>query len=221
MTGTAFDRFWELVSGAIALNSESFQQIQTLPFGTWMALLVVLIAGLSQAIGQGIVLFINRVKPLRFILSLAIAAILFAVGYIFWALSAWIASYLLFRQDASVEVVGRTLGLSYAPQMFSFLVALPYLGVPLSIVFSVWSFLTFLTGLKVALGVGIWPAFWCGVLGWAVFEVLQRTIGRPVAAIGRWVANTAAGVSLVTDLKELEQIVETGLQRSSGSNRKR
>jgi len=61
----------------------------------------------------------------------------------------------------------------------------------------------FLTGLKVALGLGIWQAFWwC----WAVFQVMQRTIG---STIGRWLKNTVAGVNLVTDLKELEQILET------------
>jgi len=40
-----------------------------------------------------------------------------------------------------------------------------------------------------------------------------------VAAIGRWLKNTVAGVNLVTDLKELEQILETGIQRASGDNR--
>lgn len=90
---------------------------------------------------------------------------------------------------------------------------------PISVLLSVWSFLAFLTGLKVALGLGIWQAFWCSALGWAVFQVMQRTIGRPVAAIGRWLKNTVAGVNLVTDLKELEQIVETGIQRASGDNR--
>ncbi len=215
MAETALDRFWELVSGAIALNPEAFELIQTLPLSTRAALYIVLLAGFSQAIAQGLVLFINRVKPFRFVLSLLIASILFAFGYIFWTLSTWLASNLLFGWDTSFFAVARTLGLAYAPLMLSFFVALPYLGVPISVLLSVWSFLTFLTGLRVALGIGVWQAFWCSALGWAVFEVLQRTIGRPVAGVGRWLANTAAGVTLVTNLRELEQIVETGVQRAS------
>ena len=219
MTETALDRFWELVSGAIALKEEPFELIQTLPLSTRAALYIVLSAGFSQAVGQGIVLFINRVKPLRFLLSLLIAAILFAFSYIFWTLSTWLATNILFRGNTSYFAVARTLGLAYAPLMLSFFVALPYLGVPISVLLSVWSFLAFLTGLKVALGLGMWQAFWCGALGWAVFEVVERTIGRPLAAIGHWLANTAAGVNLVTDLKDLERIVETGVQRASGNNR--
>lgn len=215
MAETALDRFWELVSGALALNPEAFKLIQTLPLSTRAALYIVLLAGFSQALGQGLVLFINRVKPFRFVLSLLIASILFAFGYIFWTLSTWLASNLLFGWDTSFFAVVRTLGLAYAPLMLSFFVALPYLGVPISVLLSVWSFLTFLTGLRVALGIGVWQAFWCSALGWAVFEVLQRTIGRPVAGVGRWLANTAAGVTLVTNLRELEQIVETGVQRAS------
>lgn len=37
----------------------------------------------------------------------------------------------------------------------------------------------------------------CVVLGWAVFQVLERTIGKPLETIGRWLANMAAGVQLV------------------------
>ena len=221
MPETALNRFWELVLGAIALNSEAYKLIQTLPYGTWAALYIVLSAGLSQALGQATVLFINRVKPFRFVLSLLIAAILFASSYIFWLLSTWLACYLFLGKSPAVVAVARTLGLAYAPLMLSFFVALPYLGVPISVLLSVWSLSAFLTGLKVILGLGIWQAFWCSALGWAVFQILQRTIGRPVTVVGRWLANTVAGVKLVTDLKELEQIVQTGVHSSTDNSRKR
>lgn len=219
MAETALDRFWELVSGAIALNPMVFELIQTLPFSTRTALYIVLLGGFSQAIGQGIVLFINQVKPLRFVLSLLIGSILFAFSYIFWTLSTWIVSDLLLWRNTSYLAVARSLGLAYAPLMLSFFVALPYLGVPISVLLSVWSLSAFLTGLQATLGISMWQAFWCSAFGWAVFQVLQRTIGRPVAAVGRWLANTAAGVKLVTDLKKLEQMVETRLQRVSSNNR--
>lgn len=63
---TAFNQFWHLVSGAFALNPEVFDQINTLPDGLTVALIIVLIAGLSQAIGQCIVLFANKVTPIVF-----------------------------------------------------------------------------------------------------------------------------------------------------------
>lgn len=215
MTETALNRFWELVGGALALNPDTFRSLETLDYSTRTALIVVLLAGFSQAIGQGIVLFMNRVKPFRFVLSLVIAAILFAFGYMFWTMSTWLAGELFFTRGVSLDVVTEILGFAYAPQLLSFFVALPYLGVPIGIVLSIWSFLASLIGLQVALELDLWQAFWCGILGWVVFEILQRTIGRPVAAIGRWVANTTAGVSLITNLQELEKIVETGMQQVS------
>ncbi|MBW4658280.1 MAG: hypothetical protein KME15_06370 [Drouetiella hepatica Uher 2000/2452] len=208
MAETAIAHLESLIFGALSLKSEAFQQIQVLSKGSQAALLVAFIAGFSQAIGQGIVLFSNQVRPLRFFLSLLMSALLFAFSYVFWALSTWAASILLFRGGwMTLPAVIRTLGLSYAPLIFSFLVALPYLGLPISTVLSIWSFLAFLTGLKAALGLNLWQAFGCGVLGWAVFEGLQRTIGRPLAGLGRWLTNTAAGVNLVTNLKDLERVV--------------
>ncbi|NJN86778.1 MAG: hypothetical protein HC881_11250 [Leptolyngbyaceae cyanobacterium SL_7_1] len=213
MTETALDRFWSLVGGAIMLRSEAFGQIEQLPLGIGVAIYVALLAGLSQSFGQGIVLFINRVKPFRFLLSLLIAAVLFGFSYLFWAFSTWLAAVILFAQTESLIDVVRTLGLSYAPLLLSFLVALPYLGMPASVVLSVWSFLSFLVGLRVALEISLEDAFWCAVLGWIVFQALQNTIGRPVAAIGQRVASSVAGVKLVTNLKDLEEIVENGIQQ--------
>ena len=209
MSETAFDQFWTLIGDAIALQSQGFEQIQLLPLGTQFALLIAFLAGLSQGIGQGIVLFINRVKPIRFVLSLLIGAILYAVSYLFWALSTWVVIRLFFSASISFIMVVRTLGLAYAPLILSFLGVMPYLGVPLLVVLSLWSLLAFVVGLKAIAGFGIWSVFACGALGWGVFQVLQRTIGRPVAEIGKRMKNIVAGVELVTDLKKVEQILST------------
>ena len=72
------DRFWEVLGYVFALNAEAFRIATTVPTGLQLALVVVLLAGLSQGIGQGIVLFLNQVKPIRFAISLAINALLFA-----------------------------------------------------------------------------------------------------------------------------------------------
>lgn len=214
---TALDKIWEILWGAIALQPRAFQLIDTLPVSNRLAFNIVLIAGLSQAIGQGIILFVNRVKPSRFILSVFLAAILYAVSYIFWGLSTWLVCYLFFEPSTSLFTVARVLGLAYTPQLFSLFIALPYLGVPISIVLSIWSFLAFLTGMNAVLDLGIWPAFWCAVLGWAVFQVLQRTIGRPITTLGHWLSNYVAGVDLIVDLKQIEKIIEIGVPASSRS----
>lgn len=103
------------------LKSEAFELIQILPLASNAALNVVLLAWFSQAVGQGIVLYVNRVKPIRFILSLLMASVLFAVSVGCWGLSAWLVSCVLY-DDAiiSYKIVWTTLGLAYAPLIFSF-----------------------------------------------------------------------------------------------------
>ena len=201
---------WDIEIGAISLSPDTYRRVVQSSSGGLISLVVLLLAGLSEAIAQGIVLFVNRVKPIRFVLSLAIASILFVFGFLFWAGSTWIVLKIFFGTRAPLIQLLITLAISFAPKIFSIFIALPYLGVPLSIALSIWSFLAFLVGIQATLGLDLWQGFWCGVLGWAVLQLLQRTVGRPVAGIGKWIRNSAAGVPLVTDLKDLERIVAQG-----------
>lgn len=212
MTQTALDRFWELASGALALNPEAFNLIQTLPQASTAAFYIVVVAGFSQSVGQGTVLFVNRVRPLRFLLSLFIGSVLFVFTVLFWGLSTWLVSFILFHANIHYDIVWSTLGFAYAPLILSFLVALPYLGVPIQVLLSIWTLLIFVMGLRVALGAGTWQALSCGVLGWIVFQIVQRTIGRPVAVLGKWLSNTVAGTHLVTDIQGVEQLLQAGPQ---------
>ena len=211
---TALDRFWSLVSGALLLNPEAFRLINILPDASKAALMLVLLAGLSQAIGQCVVLFINQVKPFRFFVSLLVAAILFVFSFEFWAFSTWLTGNILFKSNLDFSSVARTLSLSYAPPLFDFLGVLPYLGVPILVLLSVWSLLAMVTGLNVLAGLGIWGSFACAGFGWLVFQILQRTIGRPVTAFAQWLSNKVAGTELQRNRQELGNIVMAGNQTS-------
>ena len=68
----SLEQFWELLGWVLALKSEAFAQINTIPNGTAIAIIVVIAAGFSQTIAHSIILFLNRVKPIRFIFSLVI-----------------------------------------------------------------------------------------------------------------------------------------------------
>jgi hypothetical protein len=208
----AIAQMWKFVSGAMALQIDTYRQFEGAPLANRMALYIVLLAGFSEAIAQGTVLFINRVKPFRFALSIGIAAVLFVFGFLFWASSTWLATVIIFRTSESFGTLVRTLSLSFAPRLLSVFIALPYLGTPISFLLSVWSLLCFLVGLRAVLGITLWQAFACGILGWLVLQILERTIGRPFSALGRWIRNSAAGVPLVTNLRELERLVEQGRQ---------
>ena len=218
MNQTALDRFWQLLGWVLALKSETFEQINTLPHGSTVAIIVVLAASLSQVFAQSIILFINRVKPVRFVFSLLIGAVLFAFGYIFLVFSTWLIGFAPFTVEAPFGIVARTLGFSYAPLIFSLFGAMPYLGEPILSLLSLWHLLAMVVGVAAASNTGVWQAFGTVVLGWVTLWVSQRTIGQPIASFGRWVVSQVAGVELVTGRERLLAVQKRGLRSLSATN---
>ena len=72
MDQTVWQELWRLIRDVLLLKASTFRAINDVPESAIIALIVVLVAGLSQEIAQSIILFVNRVKPIRFVFSLLI-----------------------------------------------------------------------------------------------------------------------------------------------------
>jgi len=210
MTATTSYQFWDLLGGVFSLSLEAFQEIASLQRGILPSVLVVIFAGLSLAIGQSIVLFINRVKPIRFVFSLLLNAILFTFGFLFLAFSTWLICLLPWSVDVSFRTLIKVFGFSYAPQLFSFLGALPYAGLPILNVLSVWRLLAAVVGFEAAAGVDGATAFGYVAFGWVALQFLEGSIGQPIARLGQTLADRVAGVELVENRTELIERVQAG-----------
>ena len=208
---TAIDRFWNLVSGVLLLKSATFTSIVNLPLGLAASILIILLAGLSQTFGQSVMLFANRVRPLRFILSIAIAAVIFVFNYNFWVLSTWIVAKWIFGVNLTLVAIIKTLGFSYAPLLLGFLIVIPYFGMPILIVLSIWTLMAIATGLGAISHLGLWQAFECCLGGWLVMQVSQRIFGKAIAQITNDLVDWVAGVDLITEPDYIEQMLYTGL----------
>jgi predicted Abi (CAAX) family protease len=208
MGETTLEHLWELLGGIFSLNPAIFERVYVLSDAWRVALIVVLAAGLCRGVAESIVLFVNQVKPLRFGLSLLLEAILFTFGYLFWAGSIWLAGYLFLPQDIPFKIIAMVLGLSYAPYLFSFLGAMPYLGMPILRALAVWNLLAMAVGFSALAHIRPGEAFWHVIWGWIVLQVLQQTIGQPIVNLGRWLANRVAGVQLITQRQALAKTVE-------------
>jgi hypothetical protein len=210
-TETAINQFWSLVSGVFWLDAETFQTINNLPLSLIASILVVLLAGLSQTFGQSVMLFINRVRPLRFLLSVAIAAVLFVFNYNFWVFSTWLVAEWLFKVNLPLIEVIKTLGFSYAPLLLGFLMVIPYFGMPILVVLSIWTLLAIATGLGIISNLTIWQAFECCLGGWLVLQLSQRVVGKTIARVTSSLVDWVAGVELITEPDYLEQMLYSGL----------
>jgi len=215
MPEDAMSRFWELVGWVFALNAEAFRAVEALPRGMTVAVVIVLLAGLSQAIAQAAVLFLNQVKPLRFVLSLVLNALLFVAGFFFLVFSTWLITLLPWSSSISFSSLFKGLGTSYAPLLFSFLGALPYLGSPILALLSIWQLLALVVGFGAIANVSLSIAFGYVAFGWIVLQILQNTLGQPIANLGKRIANSVAGVELVTSRRELAGMVSDRAQSSA------
>ncbi|GAB4467495.1 MAG: hypothetical protein OHK0037_24310 [Elainellaceae cyanobacterium] len=210
MAETAWNQAAELIGGAFSLQIEAFRRIATLPGGLWLALLIVLLAGLALGVGQSIILFVNRVKPSRFVFSLLLNAILFAFGFLFLSLSTWLIGLLPGFARVPFPTLVTVLGLGYAPLLFSFLGAMPYLGYPIQNLLSVWNLLAMLVGFASVARLNASGALTYVLLGWVVKLLLEGTIAQPIAGLGKRLADRVAGVELTSSRRELREKLLAG-----------
>jgi hypothetical protein len=161
-----------------------------------MALIVVGLAGLSEALGQSLVLFINHVRPRRFVLAVLFSVLSYMVGYVLWTGSVWLVGTYTFGRDVTWVAVAAAVGLAYAPQILAFFELTPFFGSPFGVLLSLWSLLAILVALRAGLGLETWQAVAAGGLGWLLLQAWRRTLGLPIAALGRWLEQHAAGVPL-------------------------
>ncbi len=198
----------ELLLPALLLDKNAFLAIYEAPNGLLSALLTVLLAGVSTALGQSVTLFINQVSPRRFGFTVLVSSALYVFNYLVWALSLWGIGHGLFGSDVPLEQTVRTVGLGYAPLLFSFLAFVPFFGVGLGSLLSLWSLLAIVVGAQVGLELGLWQAALCGGLGWLMLQTVQRTVGRPLVTLSKWLRARAAGVERIREVLGTDDLVQ-------------
>lgn len=194
---------WQLILAAWALQSGAFQTVEAHPQGGALALTVLMLAGVSLTLGQSVVLFINRVNPLRFVLCLLVGALVFAIGVWFWVGSVWLIATLILGYKQSLPGVLRAVSLAHAPLLFGVFVLLPYLGTFVYRLLYVWTLLAILTALMATFQLNFWQALECGVLGWLFVEGLEHFAEQPVRAFLDWIWRITTGKPTRISVEEL------------------
>jgi len=187
-----------LIGGVLHLDRATFEAIEADPHGLRDALLVLLIAGTSETLGQCVVLILNRVSRLRFFTSLVLGGLELALEALVWIASVWIVVGLFGVARPSFVTAARVIGIGYAPLVLGFLVFLPYLGPLISRVLRVWVLLAVVLGVSVAFDLRPLAAAIAAALGflarWGLLwlfgfgvETVNRTLrgGRRVGAPGQ------------------------------------
>ena len=187
-----FSSFIETIRAALRLDPAVYAAVQMSAHGLRTAILVVCLASLSESLGQSLVLFINRVRPRRFILALGISSVSHMVGFLLWTVTVWAVSTYVFGASPGMIAIGAAVGLAHAPQLLAFFELTPFLGNPFALILSLWSMLAVIVAIDVGTGLPFWQAVVTGALGWVIIQVWRRSIGRPIYAFGNWIQRRAA-----------------------------
>lgn len=183
-------------TGEAEINAEFVLALIVLP--------TVFIAGASEAIGQCYVLFANRVRPFRFVLTICINILIFVAGFFVTVTSVWLVGRFIFGFDAAASRALIAVGVSYQPLWFGFLAVLPYFGsyIVLFLYFLVyWQ----LSRNLLQLGFTVQEAIVSSALSLMIVYFTRLTVGRPIMWFIGKLRNVVAGT-------RLEKTVEDALR---------
>ena len=76
-----------MLAEVLGLQPDALRTLNGAPHSWLIGALIVLAAGLSEALGQSVVLFANRVRPRRFALSIVLTALSYPVGILLFTVS--------------------------------------------------------------------------------------------------------------------------------------
>jgi Yip1 domain len=207
-----------VVARTLWLEPTVFQDTQFTEDGLRIALFTILFAGLSSQLGHSVILIANRVTPPRFVMSLAVGSAFYLFNVLVWSLSIWLLGRMFFK-DVGYWNILNVVGLAQAPHLFGFLVLLPFLGVPLGWLLSLYSLLALLVGIQTVFELPLWLALIPSGLGWLVLQLFQRTIGQPLTTLAHRVRTRVAGLEQLRetiDAHALLEQAEARLERETG-----
>lgn len=205
--GNFLHTLWMLVLGVLRLDPAVFQAVKNTASADLVILTVVFLAGVSETLGQCVVLLVNRVKPGRFVMSLLLSGALFVLSIIIEVSIIWLTGISLFQSREHIGDVLRAVSLAYVPLLFGFFILLPYAGSLLDHVLDIWCLLAMVVAVRVTLQLQLWQALLCTLCGWLIYELVKFTLGRPVLAMTRLLRHSVAGVPLSLKVQDLAEIL--------------
>jgi hypothetical protein len=174
------ERTFEAIGLALSLSPELLRLATDTGGLNRVALAVAGLGGASLLLGESVVLFLNRVPPVRFALSLLLNGVIFAGELAVWAATIWWLGTRGLGADVTLTTMVNLVALGAAPFVFGFLVLAPYMGPAIARLLWVWSLLITVRAVAFGLGTGIALAAAMAGLGWLLVLLLSRTLGRPV-----------------------------------------
>lgn len=218
--GGLFQRTLDLAAAGMTFERAAFQAVAGSAGARNMAIVIVFFAGVSQTLGESLVLFLNRVRPARFLASLALTGLVFVANVIATAVSLQIGALLLAEVRLELPAIIGIQALANAPRLVGVLVLMPYLGQLVSRILDVWVLALTVFGLHFGLQIPIFIAAGAALAGWIVMQLLLMLFGAPLSALVGRMRRFVSGSPLELDPRNLAaSLTEKAKELVSRENR--
>jgi hypothetical protein len=185
---------------AMGFEGAAFRAAITQPQVATQAYLVLLLGAMMLAFSQSVVLFANKVPPVRFLFALAVSGIQYALSAIAYGLAFVIAARALAVDAAGPGGVLALVALSWAPYLLAVFAIVPHFGLGWQRILEGWVAALMVFALADGLGVSLVAALAIGALGWGIGHVANLLVGPLLGRISWRMLELATGRRLETDV---------------------
>ncbi|MEB3215736.1 MAG: YIP1 family protein [Nostocales cyanobacterium 94392] len=163
-------QFFYTIKNALLLKPELYDHACNIPLNNQVALTIVILAGISHALGSLFILLINQASIYLLLVALLIDALSIIIGYYFWALTIWKIGQLIKSVDPKFKNLLSPIGFAYAPQLLNFLTLIPLLGRPIELILGLWSLLAVIVAVTQALDITTRKAGFICIIAWSLIQ---------------------------------------------------
>jgi hypothetical protein len=188
----------QVIGLALGFTLNLPQTVIALPHPGLLALAVAVLAGVSQLVGDSVILFVNRVRPARFIAALGLNGLLFALSLAAEGAVIWLAARFIFGADEPIGMGILVAFLGSAPLVFGFFIMAATLGPLVGRLLRIWSWLITLLAVRDGFGLALWQALVCIVLALLVVWLINIQFGPILGLVNEalWQLVTRAPIGL-------------------------
>ncbi|WP_375207298.1 hypothetical protein [Hyphococcus sp.] len=188
-----------LATGALGFSTGAFTEAAISGQAQTAALIIAFLAGVSEMLGQSVILVINRVALYRFLASLAFTGFTYVFTALAWALSAIAVAPLtrlgVLTPNEIAGVIG-VVSLAFAPRLLGVFSIAPYFGQALGNILEAFALALAVFGLHAGFGLPLAAAAFCGGAGWVLSYAVRSYLGHLLAKPLRRVRVLVSGSAL-------------------------
>ena len=173
----------QVISLALVFTRDLPQAVLAFPHPGLLASAVAVLAGISQLVGDSVILFVNRVRPARFVAALGLNGLLFAVSLAVEGIVIWLMARYVFGAGEPLWMGVLVAFLGSAPLVFGFFIMAATLGPHVGRLLRVWSWLITLLAVRDGFDLALWQALACMALARLLVWLINVPFGHPLGLL--------------------------------------